>query len=790
MVSSPLLRRKLLRDTVRMRAQVAAIALVVASAVATFLTMRGAYDSLVSAKLSYYSRYRFPDVFAQLVRAPEQLRKRIAEIPGVAVVYTRVVSEATLDVPGLPEPATGRIVSLPERGRPALNDLYVRSGRWPVARSRDEVLVSESFATENFLRAGSTIEATIHGRHQKLRIVGVAISPEYVNEIATGAAFPDHRRFGVLWMGRDALSAAVGMLDAFNEVQLTLARGTNKRDVIARLDRILMPYGSIGAYGREDHISNVFLESELAQDRVTALITPVIFLGVAAFLLQLVLSRLVASQRDQIAILKAFGFDNATIASHYLQFAMLTVVIGSVLGLPIGLWLGTGLTRVYRFFFHFPDLPYAPTSQTIAVSLLVSVAAGLVGAFTAVRRAAALAPAVGMRGEPPPVFSRGLFDRLHLTKGITPLARMLLRTLERRPLRTASSILGIALAIMVVILGRFSFDAVDVLLVYQFERAQVDDATIDFTEPRAAGDIEEVRHFPGVRVVEPFRAVAIRMSREHRSRRAGLLGLPPQAQLRRIVDEQGRVIEMPPSGLVISTKLAEVLGITPGESVQIEVLDGQHHVQNVPVTALAAELMGMNAYISRRELNLLAREGDVISGAYITADPALHAQLDAMLKVTPGVRSVSFRRMALQSARDTIQQNMRISNVMLIAFACIIAFGIIFNGSRISLAERSRELASLRVLGFSVAEVTTILTGEQAFVTVAAIPFGMLFGRLGATLIARSLESELYRVPSVVTARSYGIAIAITLAAALISSVTARSRVARLDLVEVLKTKE
>lgn len=787
---SNMLNRKLVRDLYRMRGQVAAIALVVASAVATFLTMRGAYDSLLAARSSYYASFRFSDVFAAATRAPEHVAAKLERIRGVAVVYTRVATDATLDVPGLAEPATAHIVSLPAAGRPRLDDIYIRAGRAIDARSRGEVLISESFAKANGLTPGATLHATIHGKYETLRVVGIALSPEYVNEVPAGEIFPDPRRFAVLWMNREELAAALGMKNAFNDVQVALAKSADAREVIAAIDRILLPYGGVGAHGRSEHVSHMFLEGELAQDRVSATTTPVIFLGVAAFLIQLVLGRLVAAQRDQIAILKAFGFGRGAIASHYLQLALLNVAIGTLLGVPAGFWLGRGLTRLYQNFFHFPALPFAPTTSTVTVSLLISVVAGVGGAFSAVRRASSLAPAVGMRGEPPPAFSRGLLDLLRVTKFITPLARMLVRTLERRPWRTASSVLGIALAIMVIILGRYAFDAVDLMLVLQFEKAQVADATISFSEKRDPRARADVRHLPGVAAVEPFRSLTVRMSHGHRSRLVPLLGLESGGRLRRIVDVRGKETRLPARGLVLTKKLADTLGVRPGEVVHVQVLDGRRREADVVVATLAEELVGMSGYLSRAELNALAGDGDVMSGAYINTDAARHHELASLLKTTPGIRSVAFRQITLRSARESIRKNMALSSWTLIAFACVIAIGIVYNGSRVSLAERSRELASLRVLGFSVPEVTTIITGEQILLTALAIPLGLMLGRIGCRLIALGFDSELYRIPVTVSARSYAIAVSVVIAAAFISAVTARRRVAKLDLVEVLKTRE
>jgi putative ABC transport system permease protein len=316
------------RDLWHLRGQVAAAALVVACGVAAFVAMRGTYESLLLAQADYYRAYRFADVFAQLKRAPENLATRIAEIPGVAQVRTRVAMQVTLDVPGLEEPATGRLVSIPEKARPMLNDLFLASGRYVEPRRDDEVIVSEAFAVANGLKIGDSIGAIINGRWKQLRIVGAALAPEYIYEVGGGMIFPDNRRFGVLWMGEKALATAFNMDGAFNDIALSLTAGASQGDVIERLDRLLEPYGGLGAYSREDQLSHRFISDEISQNRVSSTYIPAIFLSVAAFLLHIVLSRLVSMQRTEIGLLKAFGYGNLTVGLHYLKFATVTVLCG------------------------------------------------------------------------------------------------------------------------------------------------------------------------------------------------------------------------------------------------------------------------------------------------------------------------------------------------------------------------------------------------------------------------------------------------------------------------------
>lgn len=784
------LTRKLLRDLWAMRGQALAIALVMACGVATFVMSLCLQASLRRTMDAYYERYRFADAFAHLKRAPDALRERLAEVPGVAQVQTRVVAAVTLDVPNFGEPAAARLVSIPERPTPMLNDLYLRSGRYIEPGRKGEVLADESFVTAHGFKPGAQVRAVINGHKETLTIVGVVLSPEYVYQIREGDILPDAKRFGIFWMGHTDLSAAFDMRGAFNDVALRLAPGASEPEVLRRLDRLIAPYGGLGAYGRADHASHKFLSNELDQLRGQAVVAPLIFLGVAGFLLNVVISRLVSTQREQIAALKAFGYTRLEIGLHYLGLVAGIVVVAVALGIVLGLWLGSGVMVLYARFFHFPEFQFRADPGILAAGFLVSALAGVAGTLGAVRRAMLLPPAQAMRPEPPASYRPTVIERLGLQRLFSPLGRMILRHLERRPVKSLLSAFGIALAAAVVVLGNFSADAVFYVMDSQFQVAQRQDVTLTFVEPRSTRALAEARHLPGVRYVEPFRAVAVRLRSDHRVRRVGLLGLVPEQQLFRLVDMYRNAVELPPDGLVISKKLAELLGVAPGDELTVEVLEGKRPVRTAVVAGLIEDFAGTTAYMDLRAVNRLMREGPTVSGAYLAVDPAQRDALYHKVKNTPLVASASLKEAAVQSFRETVADNLLIMRLFNVIFACVIAFGVVYNSARISLAERSRELATLRVIGFTRAEISLILLGELAALTAVALPFGLLMGYGFAGLATLAFDNELFRLPLIVDAWTFAFAAATVLAATLVSGLIVRRMLDRLDLVGVLKTKE
>lgn len=785
------LHRKVGRDLWHLRSQMASVAVVMACGIAMFVTLRSMHGWLRETQQAYYEAFRFADVFASARRAPAAAARRLGAIPGVAAVRTRVVMDVTLDLPGLDEPGTGRLVSVPERQESMLNGLYLRRGRWIEPGHSGEVLVSEAFARANDLQPGDSIPAVVNGRWQLLRIVGLALSPEYVYEIrGLGDVFPDNRRFGVIWMGERALASAFQMEGAFNDVSIALAPGASEVDVIDAADRVLAPYGGTGAYGRADHLSDMFVSSEIEETQITGVLIPAIFLGVTAFLLNMVLARLVATQRDQIAVLKAFGYGNTAVAVHYLQLALGPVLVGAVVGTGIGVWLAGALARVYARFYQFPVATYAQDWGVVGAAFLVAGGAALLGAVGAVGRAVRLPPAEAMRPDAPATYRAGIVERLGLERLLSSAGRIVIRSLERRPLRALLAITGIALATAIVMTGWFIFGVLDVMKQIQFESVQRHDAMVVFGTPRSARATWELASIDGVRRVEPFRAVPVRLRHGRLAKRSALLGLAPGSELQRLVDRDRSVRDVPRGGLLLSDVLAGKLGVEAGDTVTVEVLEGKRPVRNVVVASLSADILGSSATMSLPALHAMLGEGGALSGAYLSVDSRLASEVYRTLKEIPAVSGVVVREAVMRGFEETIAESFSISISLMVLFACVIAAGIVYNGARVALSERGRELASLRILGFSRGEVTRLLLDEQVLLTLAGMPAGLLLGYGLAWLVAYRFESDLFRIPLVIRPATIAYSLAVVIVAALLSAVAVRRRIHRLDLVAVLKTRE
>ncbi|MCK6423632.1 MAG: ABC transporter permease [Burkholderiaceae bacterium] len=804
------LNRKLLRDLRLMWSQALTIALVVASGIAGFVTTLSAVESLAAARERYYAEGRFADVFASVERAPLSLLSQVRALPGVAQVQESTEFIVRIELPGVSDPILGQLIGVDRREPQRLNLVTVRGGRFEQAREAlaqagggagaavIPALVSEAFAEAHGLRPGARLTALIDGRQRTLEVAGLALSPEYIFAGLWG--MPDLRGFGVFWVDREVLAAAYDMEGAFNRLALRLAPSASperqQAQVLADLERLLAPWGGRDPRGRRDQTSHAMLDNEIKEQQVMGSVLPAIFLGVAAFLLNVVVGRLVATQREQIAALKALGYANRQVAAHYLQLVLAIVALGALLGVTMGRWLGRLFLGLYAEFFRFPRFEHemAPWLVLLSVGLAVGTAvAGTLGAILATVR---LSPAAAMRPPAPGRYRPTLVERLGALPGLRrllrlgPPTRMVLRNFERRPWRSALSVTGVAAAVAIVIMGNFFRDAIETIVDTTFTLSMRSDVSLWPTEPVAERMRFEIEHLPGVRAVESSRYVAVTLVNGVRRERSQIRGLPEQPQLYRIIDVDNREVRPGAGGLLLTDRLADKLGLRVGDGVRVEIQEGRPRQVELTVDGTVREMMGLNAYMERRALNRVLGEGDVASGFAVALEPGSEAAFLAAARGLPRLAGTFSKASMLRNMNEISARNVRIMSTVLTLFAGVIAVGVVYNNARIALAERAWELASLRVLGFTRGEVSALLLGELALVIALALPLGMVLGWALVNGIVDLLKSDQFHFPVVIQPRTYAWAALAVLGAGLASALVVRRRIDRLDMVQALKTRE
>jgi putative ABC transport system permease protein len=784
------LNRKLVRDLWHMRGMVVVIAMMVTSGAATFITLLSTLQSLRSTQEAYYEDYQFAHVFVSLKRAPNGVVQQIREISGVNRVQARIQAGVNLDVEGFDETVQGLIYSLPDEGEPLLNRLYLREGRYPAPYNEDEVIVGDGFAEAHGFHSGDALKAVINGKLKELRIVGVGLSPEFIFQGQPGSMSPDLKRFGILWMRRSALEAAYDMSGAFNNVVLSITRRTEPLDVIRQLDLILDRYGGTGAIARENQQSHFFITEEFRQLKQTATIIPFIFIGVAAFLLSVVIGRLVRTQKVQIAILKAFGYTNREVAFHYLLFVTVILILGLAGGVWLGIYLGEQMSALYAEYYRFPYIDFKMDPLVFLGAVAITSIAGYSGVLRAVRQAFALPPAEAMRPEQPILYSRSRIEHWGLAPYLDQPTKMILRQLSRHPLKAVFSIVGIGFAASLVMVGRMSNDSVKYSVEVEFRQAQPFDLGVTFIDGVSDHTLMEIRRIPGVQYVEGGYGVPVRLYNGHREYLTSIQGYTQGQQLHRIVDKQGNKVSIPRSGLLMTQELGDILKVQPGDTLRVKLLEGDRKEVELPVVAFMNQYFGLSCYMNIEELHRLLNEPRVVNAAYLQVDETYYETIVDELQESPMVGEIIETAKLIQRFYDSTAQTWLIMALFVSLLAGATAFSVVYNNARIALSERNRELASLRVLGFTRGEISYILLGELTIVVLLAIPLGFVLGWGLTAFLIWSLQTELYRIPMSISLATYTLSAVTVLASALVSAVVVRIKLNRLDLIGVLKTRE
>ncbi|QBM29342.1 ABC transporter permease [Hydrogenophaga pseudoflava] len=786
------LHTKLWRDLRRLRAQVVTIAVVVAIGVAGFVGMFAVHDSLKTSRDAFYADNRLADLFAGIKRAPVSLGERLRAIPGVAEVKLEVVFDAQVDLPEVVQPVTGRFIGLDlsaaQAGRQGLNALSLKQGRWPERGAQLEALVSDRFAAARQLKPGDVVHAILNGRRERIHLVGTAATPEYVFASQGGA--PDDTGFGIWWIDGARMTELFDMQGAFNQASLRLEAGVPERAVLTPLDRLLEPYGSIGAVGRDRQLSTKIVSDELAQLKVMGTVLPAIFLAVAMFILNVVLSRQVATQRSQIAALKALGYTDGAIAWHYIQLALVIAGLGVAVGLGLSQLIGRGMLSLYDEVFRFNRLAYATDTTLVLLSAAIAGLAAAAGTWTAIHAVVRLRPAQAMLPPAPPAYTATLVERLGLGRFLSTSARMVVRNLERRPLRAAFTVTGIALAVALQISGAFWLDAIAHIVDVQFRQVQQGDVLVNFHRPVPVTVVRDLQRLPGVLDAEVYRTEPVKVTLRGRSNDTAVMALRGNARLMRLVDEDRGALALPAHGVVLSGLLARELGAQVGDRITLQFRLWSRRSVEVEVVDIARTMFGQLLYMNLDTLNRLAGDGDGVADAALQVDPAAMPAFWAAVKAAPGINSVFDKASSMAEFNHRTERNMGVFSGILTLFAVAMAVGIIYNAARISLSERAWELASLRVLGMTRAEVSVLLLAELAAELLVALPLGALAGWGLATLMMQLMASDAIDFPVVIEPSTYASAALIVLAAGVASALLVRRHIDRLDLVSVLKVRE
>lgn len=781
--------RKLIRDLGRLWLPALAISMVLACGIMTLVSMQGTEATLTLTRADYYRDQAFAQIFAHAERIPAETGKAIAALPDLERVELRSTAAGRFHLGSVE--GTVQVVSLPPDGLPALNRPLLRAGLMPDPAHDGEIALAEGFAQANGLRMGDRLSLTILGRTAEYRVTGTVLSPEFIYAPRPGSMMPDDRRHGIVWITARELQALLGQPGVSNDLLATLRPGASAERAIAAIDRLLDLYGGTGAYGRDRQVSDVFLTNELAQLRTLAVWLPPVFLIVSAFLVNMVLDRLIRLERHHIGLLKAVGYGTGRIVAHYLTLAVAIGLPGLVLGWAAGWGLGVLLTDLYTEYFRFPRLAFRADAASFGWSGLAATAALVLGAARSVLSSARLPPALAMAPPAPPRFGRSLVDPLAQALGLGRLAMMVMRSVLRQPIRAGTTALGVAAAVAILVASFFTFDVIDVIMRDIFSRTNRQDVVLTLTGQAQPGALRQAAlHLPGVIEAEADRIYPVRLVHGAHDRLTSLRVHEGTSRLVHVLDAQGRPASPSPAGLMLPAALAEALDAGPGDLIQVELLAAPRESYQMIVGGLVRQSMGQEAHADAALMGRLMRRPPPATAVNLRLDPTRRPAFDAAISKAPGVLAATDLTELEAQFQAEVNDSLLVETLIFSAIGMLITLGVVYNAARIQLAERAHELATLRVLGYTRTEVASVLVGEQMVVVILALPFGLLGGYGLAAAMSRGFSSEIVTMPLVVDRSTLFAAAAIALGTALVTSVAVARGLARVDLVSALKSRE
>lgn len=788
-----ILNRKIFRDLKTLRAQIVSIALLIVCGLSILVSSWSSYQSLQEARDSFYNHFEFADLFSEVVRAPQELLPQILGLDGVLHAETRLIKEGLIDLKTQSEPALGRLISW-HGSQQKINKIYLRQGRMPElnhqAVSTLEAVVHEAFAQAHNVKPGDSMNINIGGKRRQLFISGIGLSPEYVYSVSPTTPLPDDKHFGVFWVPHKDLERLSDMEGSFNSVQITTTSKASINFLKQKLDTILERYGNIQAYDRSQQRSHIYVNGEINEQRTLAIIMPVIFLSVAIFILNIILSRLIAMHRAQIATLKALGYSSIKLLIHYFQLVTLILLIGIIPALLVGTYLGQVYASMYEDFFRFPKIDFKLSITTVYLTLMVGFIPGWISAAGSLLKVFSLQPAEALRPLGPPSFQRNLIDRLGLLNRLTSYSKMICRSLLMRPFRLVLSVLGIAISLAIIINGLFFNDVIDDMLNRQFADMRREDLSVRLDHPQSLRVFAELQSIPGVLMTEGERSVPVTLRFKNFKKDISLLGRLMNTQLNRVIDQNGNIITPRPGGILLSRYFEKEFGVKAGDVITLKQLEEKQIQFEVPVHGFVDDMMGQQAYALKSNIHQWLKEMPVSDTIHLKIDSSLAEKIYIALKQRPEIVGVSVRKLMLQGIIDVMAKIMSTFTFVLYLFALAISGAVIFNSARISFSERGWELASLRILGYDTKSTFEILFLEIGIQVLLALPLGLLLGYGLSFLMTQMIDNESFMFPMIVNPTTYATSVMALILILFISGIFLYQKVNSLDFSEALKSRE
>ncbi len=787
--------RKLRRDLWHNKAMLLAVVLIVAVGVGCLSGFLATSKNLQSARSSYYQETFLADFWIDLKKAPTTVLPDLLDIPGVASLRARLVTSVMLDLDGVDRPISGQLLSMPPSQQDVINNVILMSGSYFTPGRRNEVLVNHDFATARNIAPGDTLRMVIHGQRKELHVVGTAISSEFVYLMPPGSIVPEPADYGVFYVKQQLAEDAMGFEGACNSLVgfLTPQARQNPQAVLDQLGTALKPYGVFATTPLAQQASNLALSSELSGLSTMATMMPLIFLSVAALVLNVLMTRLAEQQRSIVGTLKALGYGNAVIRAHFLKVGCIVGLCGGLAGCVLGYFMAAGLTVTYKSFFTFPRLDNLFYPGLMLLSVTIALVFGLLGTLRGVAHVTRLNPAEAMHEQPPTQGGSVFLERLPwFWRNLGFRWQLSLRNLFRNRVRTLVGVFAAAMGTALLVCTFGMVDSLQYMANFQFDKILLSDFQLTFRQELDQGAVYEMAATPGVVKVEPLLEVACDFLNGHRSKKGRIMGLVRGAQMTVPRDAKGNAVAVPSAGLLMSRRMAAILDVRPGDSLTITPTKGLQQPRTVRVAQIIDSMFGLSVYADYHYLNTLIHESAAVSALQLRTQMT-PKQLRGFLKQCkqyPQLAGIGNRDLQRGLIQKSFVDKLGGMAYPLIFFGAIIFFGSILNASLIGILERKREIATYRVLGYTALEVGNLLLRENILINGAGILLGLPLGWWMLDGMAQQYQNDMYSMPCVIDPQSWIVSVVLAIVFVLLCQCIIQRSISRLNWNEALSMKE
>lgn len=785
-----ILNKKLLRDLWQAKGQFLSVLVIVVIGVMFYSGINAAFRNLSGASEKYYREYRFGDLWVSFQKAPESTEARIESLPFVKMAMGRIVQDVNILISG--ENASIRLITLPDEKKDIVNDIMMKSGRYFSLTDNNQCLVDEAFFKAHNLKTGDYIFPIINGNEVRLKVIGSVTNPEYVYSIKDASELvPDNRRFGVIYIKKSFGQAILGTNGSINSASMLLREGTDIEKAKDDVKKLLKEYGVTEVVDREDQISNRMISEKLKGLQSTGGAFPVLFFIVAAVIIYITMGRMVENQRNQIGVLKAFGFGNMRILLHYLSFSACLAISGSLIGSIFGMYLGKAFTELQNVYFNLPTGDMKIYPELVVPASLLTLFFCLLAGYNSCKKVFKIMPSEAMRPKSPLKGKKIIIEKVELLwKSLNYSWKIILRNVFRYKRRALLTSIGVIFATSITVVALGENDSIKFLVDQQYSNIQNYDIKVNFSRFLSLEELRYIKSIPHVSKIEPVIETGVEISNGWRTKTTGFTALVGNPEIYKVTDKAGTPLILPDNGILLPDKLSKVLGVSPGDMVNVQSFLPGKEKKEIQVKGTIAQYLGTSAYANLESIDYLLGEGRIANSAVIKLDSrSSEQQVVERLKEIPAVRSVQSKSDSMNNLTKNMASLTSAIGVMIV-LAALLSIAVIYNIATINIFERQRELATLKVLGFKDSEIRSLIFNENYLITIFGALIGLPLGAWLGNYMLSMYETDAYTIPFVMKGGSYALAAALTIGFTILANLTLRKKIRNIDMVEVLKSNE